>query len=131
MAFDQRTNPPSASEDGYDASRSTCSDTALDKLESERERWWRYNAYSQGEKMGRESAAPWRGLGMDRGPVRGSIGRENEDARTCIPGLSNVKRPMGVGSLHGSQLSGSRLSGRLEFSTQHRCLADKAANSSL
>lgn len=33
MAFDQRTNPPSASEDGYDASRSACSVTALYKWE--------------------------------------------------------------------------------------------------
>jgi len=37
MAFDQRTDPPSASEDGYDASRSTCSVTALYKLDGGRD----------------------------------------------------------------------------------------------
>ena len=33
MVFDQQTDPPSASEDVYDASRSTCSVTALYKLD--------------------------------------------------------------------------------------------------
>jgi hypothetical protein len=37
MAFDQRTNPSSASEDGYDASRSMCSVTELDKLDGGRD----------------------------------------------------------------------------------------------
>ena len=68
MASDQRTNPPSASEDGYDASRSTCSVTALYELSGGKE--MKGMTHDRGETMGRESAAPWHGSGMDRGSVR-------------------------------------------------------------
>jgi hypothetical protein len=49
--------------------------------------------------MGRENAAPWHELGMDREPVRALEGQHGkiEEARTCIPGLSDTNRPASHG----------------------------------
>jgi hypothetical protein len=62
MAFDQRTDPPSASEEGYDDSRSTCSVTALYKDR----RWGRYDRFGirtiEGKRWGEKVLLP----GMDR-----------------------------------------------------------------
>ena len=117
MAFDQWINPSSASEDGYDASRSTCSVTALYKLDGGRDDGDGIRTI-EGKRWGEKVLLP----GMDRewteDLLEDQYEREIEEARTCIPGLSDVKRPLAViGGLH---LAHSwRLSEGLKFSTQH------------